>query len=130
MLVIKQHDEAIFEARKAISYDRNFADAYVSFRRILSFAGQSAEAVLVIEQAMSLRPCYMPNYLWAQGHAHKLLGKNEESSSLFKRVVTRNTNHLVARFMLVISRIETGQNEAAQTDAREIYALVQTIRLS
>ena len=119
----KQHDEAISEARKAISYDPNFADAYESLGEILSFAGQPAEAVPLIEQAMRLNPRYEPKYLWALGHAHRLLGNNEEAIPFFKRVVTRNPDHLVARLMLAASYIETGQNEAAQTEAREILRI-------
>ena len=72
---------------------------------------------------MRLNPRYTPNCLWALGHAHRLLGNNEEAISLFKRVVTRNPDHLVARFMLAISYIETGQNEAAQTEAGEILRI-------
>ena len=119
----KQHDEAISEARKAISYDPNFADAYLSLGEILGFAGQPAEAVPLIEQAMRLNPRYEPKYLWALGHAHRLLGNNEEAISFFKRVVTRNPDHLVAHLMLAASYIETGQHDAAQTEAKEILRI-------
>ena len=123
LLAKKQYDEAISEARTALSYDPNFADAYVSLGEILSFAGQPAEAVPLIEQAMRLNPRYTPDYLWALGHAHKLLGNNEEAISLLKRVITRNPDHLVAHLMLAASYSETGQHAAAHAATKEILRI-------
>ncbi len=127
LLAKQQYDEAISEARTALSYDPNFADAYVSLGEILSFAGQPAEAVPLIEQAMRLNPRYTPDYLWALGHAQRLLENNEAAISLLKRVVTRNPDHLVAHLMLAASYAasysEAGQHAAAHIEAKEILRI-------
>ena len=113
----KQHDQALSEACKAITYDPNLADAYVSLGEILSFAGQPDEANPFIEKAMRLNPRYSPAYLFALAHAHRLARNNEEAISILKRVVTRNPDHLVAHLMLAASYVETNQLEAAKAEA-------------
>ncbi len=119
----RRHAEAIAEARKAISYDPNFAEAHVCLAEILSMAGEPAEAIPLIEQAMRLNPRYTPNYLWALGHAHWMLGNNEESIRLMKRAVTRNPDHLVAHLLLVSCYVETGREEAARLEAGEVLRI-------
>ncbi len=119
----RRHDEAIAEARTAINYDPNFADAYVSLGEILSFAGQPEEAVPLIEHAMRLNPRYTPNYLWALGHAHKLLGDYEKAIALFKRVLARNPDHLVAHLTLAVTYVEAGQREAARREGQEVLRI-------
>ncbi len=72
---------------------------------------------------MRLNPRYTPNYLWALGNAHRLLGNYDQAIPIFKRVVTRNPDHLVSYLMLAASYIETGRIEAAQAAAQEILRI-------
>jgi adenylate cyclase len=119
----RDHDQAIAAARKAIQYAPNFAEGYITLAEVLCFSGEPAEAVQLVEQAMRLNPRYTPNYLWALGQAHRLLGNYEDAIRNFQRVVTRNPDHLVTHLMLAASFVETEQFDAAKIEAQEVLRI-------
>jgi len=119
-LALREHDHALEEARLAIRFDPNFADAYVSLAEILNFAGQPAEALPLVERAMRLNPRYTPNYLWARGQAYWLLNDYSQAIESFTRVTARNPDHLVGHLMLAIVYAETGQLDEARREAAEV----------
>ena len=119
-LARRENDKAIVEARLALRYDPNFAEAYISLAEILNFSGQPAEALPLIEQAMRLNPRYTPNYLWARGQAYWLLNDNAAAIENFNRVVARNPDHLVSHLMLAMAYAETGQIDDARRAADEV----------
>ena len=64
-----QHEEAIAEAKRAISLDPNDANGYVALAGALSLAGKPDEAYQLVQQAMRLNPHYPPYYLYELGIA-------------------------------------------------------------
>jgi adenylate cyclase len=122
-LAQRRHSEAIAEARMAIAYDPNSADAYVNLAEILSFDGQPAEAIPLVAHAMRLNPLYTPNYLWTLGHAHWLMEEQTQAIGLMQRVLTRNPDHLVAHMVLTGAYVEIGQTDAARRQAQEIIRI-------
>ena len=123
LLARHEHDAAIAAARKAISFDPNFADAYITLGEILNFAGNPCEAIPLIEQAMRLNPKFTPNYLWALGHAHSLLGDYERAISIYKRVLTRNPDHFVSYLSLAVCYVRIGDLNAAREAAQEMLRI-------
>lgn len=118
-----EHDEAISEARRAIDFDPNFADAYITLAEILTFAGEAQSALPAIEQAMRLNPHYSPNYLWAQGHAELLLNRFQAAIATFGRVITRNPDHFVSYVMLVVAHVELDDLQSARSAANEMLRI-------
>jgi adenylate cyclase len=119
----KQHAQAIAEAEKAVAFDPNYADAYVTLADVLCFAGQPEQAVSLVEQAMRLNPHYSPFYLWSLGHAYRLLGRLEEAAATLRRVVSRSPGHLTAHMLLASSYSELGWHEDARAEAAEILRI-------
>jgi adenylate cyclase len=119
----KQHTQAIAEAEKAVALDPNYADAYVTLAEILSFAGRPQEAISLVEQAMRLNPRYPFSYLWALGHAYRLVGRLEEAIIALKRVVMRNPDQITAHVLLAVIYSELGREEEARTEVAEILRI-------
>jgi adenylate cyclase len=72
---------------------------------------------------MRLNPRYTPNYLWALGQAHRLLGNYGYAIRNFQRVVTRNPDHLVTHLMLAACFVETEQYAVAKVEAQEVLRI-------
>jgi adenylate cyclase len=119
----KEHTQAIHEAEKAVALDPNYADAYVTLAEILCFAGQPEKAVGFVEQAMRLNPRYPPHYLFALGHAYRLLGRAEEAIETLRRVIAKNPGHLTAHVLLAATYHESGQEKQARAEAAEILRI-------
>ncbi len=119
----KQHPQAIAEAEKAVALDPNYADAYVTLAEILSFAGRPQEAISLVEQAMRLNPRYPFSYLWALGHAYRLVGRLEEAIIALKRVVMRNPDQITAHLLLAVIYSELGREEEARAEVAEILRI-------
>jgi len=119
----KEHARAISEAEKAVALDPNYADAYVTLAEILCFAGQPERAVGFVEQAMRLNPRYPPHYLFALGHAYRLLGRAEEAIETLRKVIVKNPGHLTAHVLLAATYHESGQEEQARAEAAEILRI-------
>ncbi len=119
----KQHAQAIAEAEKAVALDPNYADAYVTLAEILSFAGRPQEAIDLVEQAMRLNPRYPFSYLWALGHAYRLVGRLPEAITALKRVVMRNPDRITAHVLLAVIYSELGREEEARVEVTEILRI-------
>jgi adenylate cyclase len=113
-LLRRQFDQAIVEAERAVALDPNDADACNTLSEILSCAGRPQEAVGLVEKAMRLDPHYPASYLFALGQAYYLTGRYEEAIGAFKRLLTRNPDHLHGHFLLAIAYCEIGRTEEAR----------------
>ena len=119
----KQHDQAIAAAQRAIALDPNSADAHDTLGEILSFAGRSAEAVPLVEQAMRLNPRYPISYLWSLGQAYAFMGRTDEAVITLKRVIARNPNHVTTHLILAVLFSELGQHKEARAEVGEILRI-------
>ncbi len=115
-LLRKQFDQAIVEAERAVALDPNDADAYNTLAEVLSCTGRPQEAIGLVEKAMRLDPRYPASYLFALGQAYYLTGQYEAAISAFKRLLTRNPDHLHGHFLLAITYNELGRTEEARTE--------------
>ncbi len=115
-LLRKEFDQAIIEAERAVTLDPNDADACVTLGEVLSCAGRAQEAVGLVEKALRLDPYYPPSYLFALGQAYYLTGRYDEAITAFKRLLTRNPEHLRAHFFLAMAYNETGRKAEAREE--------------
>jgi adenylate cyclase len=115
-LVTKQFDQAIVAAERAVALDPNDADACNTRGEVLSCTGRPQEAVGLVEKAMRLDPHYPASYVFALGQAYYLTGRYEEAIGAFKRLLTRNPDHVHGRFFLAIAYSEIGRTEEARAE--------------
>ncbi|HEV8717488.1 MAG TPA: tetratricopeptide repeat protein [Candidatus Binatia bacterium] len=115
-LMRKQFEQAIAEAERAVALEPNDADACITLGEILSCVGRPQEAVELVEKALRLDPHYPAPYLFALGQAYYLTGRHEEAITAFKRLLTRNPDHLRAHFFLAMVYSEIGRKDEARAE--------------
>jgi len=72
---------------------------------------------------MRLNPRYAPNYLWALGQARRLLQNYDDAIALFRRVITRNPDHLLTHVMLTTCYVERDRMDDARREAAEVLRI-------
>jgi adenylate cyclase len=115
-LMRRQFDQALAEAERAVALDPNDADACVTLGEILSCVGRPQEAVDLVEKALRLDPHYPPSHLFALGQAYYLIGRYDEAITAFKRLLTRNPDHLRAHFFLAMVYSAIGRTDEARAE--------------
>jgi len=123
-LYLKQYDQAIASAQRAIALNPNFADAYaLGLAEIFTAVGRSAEVVGLVEKAMHLNPRSPYLYFFLLGRAYRLLGRSEEAIAALKEALAGNPNFVPAHFQLAGLYSELGQEEAARAEGAEVLRL-------
>ena len=84
------HNDAVTEARQAVSLDANDATAHAGLAYAYVFADRPGEAIKPIETAMRLDPHHPPSYLITLGAAQFGLEQYEKAVVTFKRAVKSN----------------------------------------
>src|SRR5262245_39851559 len=107
----KDHDRAIAQAERAVALAPNDADGYETLAEVLAWAGQPADSIKFIRQAMRLNPRYPFFYLWTLGHASYLARRTEDATDAFSKVVQQNPNFWPAHAYLAVLLVETGREQ-------------------
>jgi adenylate cyclase len=119
----KQHEQAIAEAERAITFDPNDAENYAALGNILIFAGRPQEGVGLIEKAMRLNPRYPPFYLTWLGMAYRLTGQHEEAIAAQKRALSHSPDLLPAHRELAVIYSELGWEAEARAATAEVLRI-------
>jgi adenylate cyclase len=122
-LAQKQYDQALAAARRAVALDPNDADACVTLGEILSCVGQPEEAIGLVEKALRLDPHYPASYLFALGQAYYLADRSEEAIAAFKRLLTRNPDHVRGHFLLAMVYADAGRDQEAREEIAACRAI-------
>jgi tetratricopeptide (TPR) repeat protein len=86
-----RHTEAIAEGGKAIGVDPNDADSYVALAGALSLAGNSDEALQLVQKAMRLNPHFPPFYLYELGLAQFGIGDFRNAAASLEKATALNS---------------------------------------
>ena len=90
----------------------------------LSFAGQPEKAIGLMEKAMRLNPQYAGDwYVFVLGRSYARMGRYQEATAAFKRLLARNPDHLGAHLDLAAIYSGSGQEEEARAEAAEVLRL-------
>ena len=115
----KEHDQAIAEAKRCLSFDPNNAEGHARLGHTLDQAGRPAEGLPFIETAMRLDPHYPYLYLFWLGHAFHSLQRYDEAVAAYRRTISRNPEFFYARLFLAAVYAQLGRMEEAKSEAIE-----------
>jgi adenylate cyclase len=118
-----EHDKAIASAERAIALNPNAAEAYSLLGFLLTYFGNTEEGIRLLEKAIRLNPIFPAQYLHLLGNAYWFLGQYEDSIELYKKVLKRSPNHLLAHINLTATYSASGRQEEARQQAQELLRL-------
>lgn len=103
-LYVGSHDQAIEEARRAVSLDPNDADSYATLAETLIWASRPEEAFDSLERALRLDPKASPfRYQHLLGIASYGSERYAAAVDYLEKAVESNPNDLIARMFLISS---------------------------
>ena len=115
------YDLSLTAAQHAIAIDPNFAPGYASLASALGASGWLVEDIRAVQKAIRLDPRNdgFPPYLATEGIAYFFMGRYEEAIPVFKELLARHPNDLVAHNYLAACYIEVGRVDDARAEAAE-----------
>jgi adenylate cyclase len=119
----KQYEPALAEMERAVTLDPNDALNYAFWAETLSRAGRSAEAVAMVEQALSRKTLVVDNHLNSVGAAYYWAGRAEEAIAPLKQFLSRYPNILAAHLTLAAVYSELGKETEARAEVAEVLRL-------
>ncbi|MCK5365777.1 MAG: hypothetical protein KAR22_22530, partial [Gammaproteobacteria bacterium] len=122
-LILRRHEAAVAASRRSIEVDPNFADGYGMLAHTLIYFGEPESALHAIYEAKRLNPRFSYIYLWIEGHALFLMGRDKEALVLLREMVERNPAFERGRLLLVAVLGQLGMDEDADWEAEEILVL-------
>jgi adenylate cyclase len=121
------HEEAIFEAERAIALDPNDATGYLAMAYALIYSSRPKEAVEFLEKAMRLDPHYPAFYLFVLGLAHFVMEEFDTAVPLFERALKRNPENYVPLLPLAAAYAHLGREQEAATTLQELQKALPNI---
>ena len=122
LLYKRRHDDALAEFERALALNPNFFD--YRYARALTYAGEPARAIEVLEADMRLDPfqplIYATGWL---GEANYSLKHYGEAVRLFRECASRSPNLQWSRFRLAFAYAQSGQLEEARKEAAEVLRI-------
>jgi adenylate cyclase len=120
LLMQRDYDAAVADARKAVQLAPGSADAAELASFVLAPSGYPDEAVVQSEKAIALSPNYPAVYLGTLGNAYRLSGRTEQAIAAFKAYHARSPGFGLTD--IVIAYQETGQTQEATRTAEQLLA--------
>jgi adenylate cyclase len=123
LLWLRQHEAAISASERALSLNPNFASGSWTFAMVLTFAGQSARAVELIQASRRLDPFHPPQLLAALGHAHYLLRRYAEAVPPLCECASRAPKLRIVPLWLAATHAQLGHLNQARAKAAEVLRM-------
>ncbi len=121
--LLRKHDAAIAEAKKAVEMAPNYADGYMILGHVLWLSDMAEEAVPVLQKAIRLNPYPPSQYFHNLAFAYHQLGKYEEAVAEAKKAIRVSPEDIVAHRALASSYSLLGREEEARAAAAEIVRI-------
>lgn len=122
-LMKRQYDKAIAEAERGVALNPNGADAHAHLGIILHYVGRPEEAIVFLKKATRLNPLPPNWYLFSLGNAYRMKGQYEEAIAVYKKVLHRNPDDMIARTGLAATYSLMGREEEAHAEAAEVLRM-------
>jgi len=122
-VLLRKHDAAIEEAKKAVEIEPNSAGAQMIFGHVLFMADRAQEALPLLQRAIRLNPYPPSNYYHNLAFAYIILDQYEEAITAAKAAVRIEPNNLFAHSMLASSYSILGRAEEASKEVSEVLRI-------
>jgi adenylate cyclase len=117
----RQHEASIAAIERAMALNPNYVDW--RFGTALALAGQSRQAVDLLEACMRLDPFYAPVASATLGLAHYMLEQYEQALSALRDCVSRSPNFRAGHSWLAATCARLGRLEEARAEAAEVLRI-------
>jgi len=121
LLYKRQHDAAVAEFERAFALNPNFVD--YRYAVALTFAGEPARAIQVLEASMRLDPFQPFNSFRVIGLANYMLKRYGEAVRVLRECVSRLPNRQWPHSLLAAAYAQAGQLEEAKAEAAEVLRI-------
>ena len=118
-----QFEKAIAEGRRAIAIDPNNAEIMAIQAINFLHAFRNEEGLALIERAIRINPKPAPYYFRVLGAANMGLGRYSKAIEVFKTVVNKSPNDMLAWRTLAICYVLTDQIDEAEKAAAEVLRI-------
>ncbi len=119
----REHNQAITELERAIALEPNFTAGLVFLGLTHHYAGNSEEAIKLINRGMSLDPHYADIRLHWLALAYFQLRRYEEAIDLLKRRLIRKPDTDISRVLLAASYGHLGQIDEAKVQWEDLFRI-------
>ena len=116
----KRHTEAMSHAAQAITFNPNYADAFVLLASELCYNGQTENTLALIEKAKRLNPLYPANYSFHSGVCQFTLGNYAAAAREFESALARNPASQRSSLWLSASYAHSGRENEARGKISEL----------
>src|SRR5258706_1247688 len=122
LLFKRQHDAAIAEFERALALNPNFID--YRYARALTYAGEPARAIEVLEATIRLDPFQPLNHSSVfMGQANYMLKRYEDAARLFRECASRQPNSQWSHLWLAATYAQSGQLDEARKETAEVLRI-------
>jgi TolB-like protein/DNA-binding winged helix-turn-helix (wHTH) protein/Flp pilus assembly protein TadD len=126
----RQYEQALVEARQAVTLDPNFAEGYFHLGTVLFFAGPPDESVKAYEQAVRLNPRHPDIHLFNLAASYRIARRYQEALALGKQFAARHPDYPPVHAHLAVCYAELDQLVEARAEGAEILRLNPTFTLA
>jgi len=119
----RQHDKAIEESERAVSYTPNAADNVNNLGLILRYSGRAKEAIPMHERAIRLNPMPPTTYLYQLALCYSFTGEFEKAIAVCKKALSLNPDDLAVHITSTIVHSLAGHEERARAEAKEVLRI-------
>ena len=121
--MLRRFDQAIGDARRAITIDPNYADGYLELSMALELSEKSQEGINAATTAARLDPAGRDFYVSLIGIGNLQMGRQREAIWFLKKHLGAYPNDLIAHLDLMIAYEELGHNQDARAEVPEVMRI-------
>jgi adenylate cyclase len=118
-----EHEKAMAEGEMAVALEPGGAGSHLAYGMTLIDAGQSEEAIPVLQRAIRLNPLAESTYFLHLGHAYLATGRVEEAVSEYKKALQRAPDNFFAHLALTAAYSGMGLEQEARGEAAEVLRI-------
>jgi adenylate cyclase len=119
----REYEKGLAEGGRAVDLDPNGAETLNVFATDLFFAGQTDEAIPLIEKSIRLNPNGPSWFFWNYGTVLRFAGRFDDSISAYKKALLLAPDNIFTHLGLTATYSLMGREKEARAHAQEVLKL-------
>jgi TolB-like protein/DNA-binding winged helix-turn-helix (wHTH) protein len=119
----QEYAEAAQAADRAVEYDPNFADSYLTLAVCKIHFGAAEEALRLVKKAMLLNPEYPAPYASVMGQAYFFMGEYDKAVMKLREAIDRNYNLVIPHVFLIVALSKQNRMDDASWEAEQFKSV-------